>query len=101
MHLLNDQNCYWQSICSEEIVQSRFFIDRIIFFEATSGERFFFAMASCLNFQDNMLTEVFSSTIRTVIGSQFVREILSIRASFLTGELNWFSKPPLVDLEFA
>ena len=34
------------------------------------------------NSQDNMLTEVFSSTIRTVIGSQYVREKLSIALLF-------------------
>ena len=35
---LNDQNCSWQSICSEEIVHRASFSDRI-FFEVTSGTR--------------------------------------------------------------
>ena len=42
----------------------------------------FFAVASCSNSQDNMLTAVSSSTIRTVIGSQFVREKLSVALLF-------------------
>ena len=37
---LNKQNCYWQSICSEEIVPSRFFSDKVFVFD-TSGERWF------------------------------------------------------------
>ena len=50
-------------------------------------EFFFEEKASCLNVQDNMLTGMFSLTTRTFIGNQFVRKNLSIRASFLTGEL--------------
>ena len=43
---------------------------------------FFWGIASCLNLQDNMLTGLFSSTIRTVIGSQYVREKWSIALLF-------------------
>ena len=43
---------------------------------------FFENIASGSSSQDNMLTRVFSSTIRTVLGSQFVREKLSIALLF-------------------
>ena len=39
-------------------------------------------IASCFHFKDNMLTGLFSSTIRTVIGSRFVRQKLSIALLF-------------------
>ena len=43
---------------------------------------FFFAITSCSDSHDNMLTGVCYSTIRTVIGSQFVQEKLSIALLF-------------------
>ena len=48
----------------------------------------FFKIASCLNFQDNMLTGLFFSTIRTVSGSQLVREKCAAVASrmFVAGK---------------
>ena len=38
---LNDQNCYWQSICSGEIVHRACFLTGELVFEATSGGRWF------------------------------------------------------------
>ena len=35
MSCMNDNTCYWQSICSEEVVHRASFLTR--FFEATSG----------------------------------------------------------------
>ena len=48
---LNDQNCYWQSICSEEIVHSRFFSAGRIGFRS----HFWWA----LNFDDLFVTRPF------------------------------------------
>ena len=36
---LNDSNCYWQSMCSEEIVRRASFLTGECVFEATSGGR--------------------------------------------------------------
>ena len=36
---LNDSNCYWQSICSGEIVHRASFLTGDCVFEATSGGR--------------------------------------------------------------
>ena len=48
---LNDQNCYWQSICSEEIVHLRFFSDGRIGFRSH--------LWWALNLQDLFLTRPF------------------------------------------
>ena len=61
-------------------------IDRPFFFEANvlgSVVQFFVEIgASCSNFPEHRLTRLFSSTIRTVFGSQHVRKKLSIALLF-------------------
>ena len=55
--------------------------ERNFLFEANVlGCEFFLfeKIGSCCNFPENRLTRLFSSTIRTVIGSQYVRKKLSI-----------------------
>ena len=53
-------------------------VERRFFFKANIRGFDFFLIASWSNSQDNMLTEVFSSIIETVIGSQSDPEKLSI-----------------------
>ena len=70
----------WQKMqlpfLSGDVMNARFFFLRQIFLAL----RFIFLkMASCLK---KRLTRLFSSTIRTVIGSQFVREKWSIALLF-------------------
>ena len=80
-------NFYLQTLCGDMVTP---------FYNVS--ERFFFLTQICqaLNFKDNMLTGEFSSTIRTVLGNQFVRKKMSIEIFSDGGKL--FLKPLLVNM---